>query len=137
MEVVHFYVPFMEVYIFMYTLCFSLLHTSFLHKLWCLNFNIFLDYWEVWYLRYANVSVIHILKFHCLKNFTCTFLNSIIWRSLLPFSINALLGNFTLPHIISQLYNLYPNGYGHCSCACGFNVCYDYLLYMCGFVTYN
>ena len=64
--------------------------------------DIFLDCWEVWYLRYANhpfyVSVIHILKFHCLQNST-------------SFLVNALVGSFTLLYIISKLY-LYPNEYG-------------------------
>ena len=39
--------------------------------------DILLDCWEVWHLRYANhpfyVSVIHILKFHCLKNSTSIY----------------------------------------------------------------
>ena len=49
------------------------------------------------YVNYSFlVSVIHILKF-----------NSIIWRTLLLFSVNVLVGSY----IISQLY-LYPNGYG-------------------------
>ena len=62
---------------FLCTLHFSLLHASFLHKLWCLNLNIFLDCCEVWYLRYANypyhVSVIYILKFQYLENSASIF----------------------------------------------------------------
>ena len=66
----------------------------------CLSSRIFLDCWEVWYLRYANhpfyVLVIHILIFH------------FHWRTPLPFLVNALVGSFTL---LNRLY-LYPNGYG-------------------------
>ena len=86
----------------MYTLLFSLLDASFLLKLWCLNFNIFLDCWEVWYLRYANhpfhVSVIHILKFHYLENSTSIF------------------GKSHARQLCSSIYDftivLYPNRYG-------------------------
>ena len=86
----------------MYTLLFSLFDASFLLKLWCLKFNIFLDCCEVWYLRYAShpfhVSVIHILKFHYLENSTSIF------------------GKSHARQLCSTIYDftilLYPNRYG-------------------------
>ena len=87
---------------FIYTFHFSLLHASFLRKLQQLSLNIFLDCWEVWYVRYANhpfyVLVIHILQFHYLEDSASTF-------------GKCLGGSFTLLYMILQLF-LYPNGYG-------------------------
>ena len=87
----------------MYTLHFSLLHASFLYKLLCLNFDIVLDCWKIWHLRYANqpfhVSVIHILKFHCLESSASIF-GKCLGRKL-----------HSTKNIISQLH-LYANGHG-------------------------
>ena len=55
----------------MYALHFSLLHASFHHKLWCLNFDIILDCWEMWYFRHAISSL------SCFSN--------IVWNTPLPF----------------------------------------------------